>query len=220
MTPYYQQGGIVIYHGDCRELLPWTAADVIVTDPPYGIAWRRGVNNARNSKAHTGILGDADTTVRDEALALVAGKPAIVFGSFYAAFPAALKQVLVWRKPSDAGVVGSVTGFRRDTEPVFLIGAWPLRTVRWSSVLESHGGMSATTAETGHPHTKPLALICRLIHECPDGIIGDPFMGSGTTLIAAKRLGRRAIGVEIDERYCEIAAKRLRQGVLPLEFTA
>lgn len=146
----------------------------------------------------------------------MADKPAIVFGSFYAPYPANVKQVLVWHKPPDAGVVGSVTGFRRDAEPVFIVGPWPLREVKWSSVIASGGGIAAVVTETGHPHTKPLQLMCRLIAECPDGLIADPFMGSGTTLVAAKRLGRRAIGVEVEEQYCETAARRLSQGVLDL----
>lgn len=102
MTPYYEQDGIVIYHGDCREVLPGVGADVIVTDPPYGIGWTRGVNLARGSKADLGIRGDSDTSVRDEALALAGSLPGFVFGSFYAPFPSAVMQVLVWHKPGDA----------------------------------------------------------------------------------------------------------------------
>lgn len=219
MRPYYEQDGIVIYHGDCRDVLDWLRADVIVTDPPYGIRWRRGVNHQRASKAHSGIENDNDTSARDEALALIGDKPALVFGSFYAPYPANVKQVLVWHKPPDAGVVGSVTGFRRDAEPIFIVGEWPQRTVKWSSVIKSGGGISAVVTATGHPHTKPQALMCRLLTET-DGLIADPFMGSGSTLVAAKRLGRQAIGVELNERYCEVAAERLRQGALPLTESA
>jgi DNA modification methylase len=219
MRPYYEQDGITIYHGDCLEVEAWRGVDVVVTDPPYGIGWTRnaGVWRSRKSKAHDGITNDHDTSARDEALALVAGKPCVVFGSFYAPYPANVRQVLVWHKPADAGVVGATTGYRRDVEPVFLVGDWPVRPVRWAGVLRSSaGGISAVVTATGHPHTKPVDLMVRLIDACPDGVVADPFMGSGTTLVAAKRLGRKAIGIEIEERYCEIAAERLCQRALPL----
>lgn len=217
--PYYddQTAGITLYHGDCRNILPLLgqSIDVVLTDPPYGIAWTRGVNSARNSKAHNGILNDEDTTVRDEVLALLHPLPCIVFGSFYAPFPECLKQVLVWHKPTDAGLVGSVTGYRRDAEPIFLTGNWPQRSVERSSVLHTVAGQGRTAAQTGHPHTKPLSLVYRLL-QCHAGTVLDPFAGSGTTLVAAKQLGRKAIGIEIEERYCEIAVKRLAQGCLEL----
>lgn len=220
MTPYYEADGIVIYHGDCREVREWLQADVVISDPPYGISWSRGVNEARNSKPHDGILGDEDTTARDDMLALAAGKPCAIFGSFYAPFPADLKQVLVWQKPSDAGVVGSVTGFRRDVEPIFLVGSWPLRRVAWSGLLLScKNSIAEIVSATGHPHTKPTDLTMRLVDLIP-GRVADPFMGSGTTLVAAKRLGRQAIGVEKEEKYCEIAVKRLRQRELNLSGEA
>jgi DNA modification methylase len=214
VKPYYDQEGITIYHSDCRDVLPLVAFDVMVTDPPYGIGWRRGVNAARASKSHDGIAGDADTSVRDAALTLSGGRPAVVFGSFYAPFPPGVRQVLVWHKPADAGVVGSTTGYRRDAEPIFLVGDWPLRPVAWSSVIRSAAGsIAATTVATGHPHTKPVDLMMKLL-ALSNGVVVDPFMGSGSTLVAAKRMGRVAIGIEVDEAYCEVAAKRLAQGVL------
>ena len=218
IEPYFDDGQIQIWLGDCRDVLPMTSADVLVTDPPYGIGWSRGVHAARNSKPHDGILNDQDTSVRDDALALLAHLPGLVFGSFYAPYPAQTKQVLVWQKPADSGVVGSVTGYRRDVEPVFVVGPWPNQTVRWSSLVKPYAGsISAVATETGHPHTKPVGLLRALIERCPPGVILDPFMGSGTTLRAAKDLGRKAIGIEIEEAYCETAVKRLRQSVLPME---
>jgi site-specific DNA-methyltransferase (adenine-specific) len=215
--PYYDRDGITIYCGDCRDVLPHLdPVGVIVTDPPYGIGWSRGVHAARQSRSHDGIANDNDTTARDEMLLLIEGIPGIVFGSFYAPYPENTKQVLVWKKPDDSGVVGSVTGYRRDVEPVFLIGPWPTTRVKWSGLLTSRGAFRGhTAAETGHPHAKPIDLMRLLIDRCPPGTILDPFMGSGTTLRAAKDLGRRAIGIEIEKRYCEIAVKRLQQSVLP-----
>lgn len=210
-TPYWSGDGISLFLGDCREVTEWLAADVLVTDPPFGIGWTKGQNNAAKSTAHAGILNDQDTTCRDEALTLFGDKPGVVFGAWAAPFPKN-KQVLVWRKPVDAGVVGSSTGWRRDTEAIFITGIWPMRTSRWSSVLETNGGKGAYL--NGHPHAKPVKLLEDLISACPPGTIADPFAGSGSTLVAAKLQGRRAIGVELEERYCEIAARRLDQGVL------
>lgn len=220
MSPYYDEDGITIYHADCRDMHEWLIADVVVTDPPYGIGWKRSANHQRASKAHAGIANDHDTSARDEALSLVGGRPAVVFGSFYAPYPPNVAQVLVWHKPPDSGLVGSTTGFRRDAEAIFLTGQWPTQTVKQSSVLHTQRGMSSITSETGHPHTKPLGLMVQLLSMCPPGLIADPFMGSGSTLVAAKHVGRQAIGVEIEERYCDMAARRLAQGVLPLEGTA
>lgn len=216
--PFYEDGFVTIYNGDSRQILehlPEMGLIVVVTDPPYGIAWRKGQNNAAGSRRHEGIANDEDTSVRDEVLAMLRGAPGIVFGSFYAPYPERLKQVLVWPKPADAGLVGSTTGFRRDAEPVFLVGPWPQRTVQWSSVLQPGArGIASTAAATGHPHTKPVPLMRELISRCPEGIILDPFCGSGSTLVAAKDLRRRAIGIEMDGGYCRTAAERCSQEVL------
>lgn len=225
MTPYYQDDAVTLFHGDCREVLDDpdleylnAMATVMVTDPPYGIGWKRSANPARSSAAHGGILNDHDTAARDWALGVWPDRPAIAFGSFYAPHPANVAQVLVWKKPNDAGVVGSVTGFRRDAEPVFLVGPWPQRPCERSSVLTSTipniGSPSSPAGQTGHPHAKPVDLMRYLIEMCPPGLIIDPFAGAGSTLVAAKQAGRRAIGIELDERYCKTAANRCGQGLL------
>lgn len=227
MKPYYADDFVTIYHADSRLAMLAVAgpadADLLVTDPPYGIGWRRGTNTARGSKAHAGIAGDEDTAARDEILDLWGAGPAIVFGSLALAPPPGLVQTLIWHKPPDAGVVGSVTGFRRDVDAVYLCGAVPRRNVQWSSVLRtpipSIGNPSSPAGRWGHPHAKPVDLMAQLIELAP-GIVLDPFMGSGSTLVAAKLLGRKAIGIEVEEEHCEMAASRCAQDVLDFGVAA
>jgi site-specific DNA-methyltransferase (adenine-specific) len=222
VTPYYADEAVTLYLGDCREVPDWVLADVLVTDPPYGIGWTRSANmkHGIRSKGHDGIAGDSDTSVRDAALAMWGERPGVLFGSFYAPQPPGLRQVLVYRKPPDSGLVGSTTGYRRDVEPVYLTGPWPQQTVQRSALLASNarlqGGPGGTSGRYGHPHAKPVDVMEQLIAACPRGVIADPFAGSGSTLVAARNLGRRAVGVELDERYAERAARRLSQGVLEM----
>lgn len=207
--PYYADEHVTLFHGDCLEVTDWLQADVLVTDPPYGIGWTKGQNNAAKSTAHEGIVNDEDTSVRDAALMRWNHyKPAAVFGSFRAPSPAIVTQTLVWKKPVDAGVVGSMTGYRTDTELIYLLGRHAKRTPSRSSVLESRCGMARY--RSGHPHAKPPAILEQLIEWMP-GTIADPFAGSGSTLIAARNLGRKSIGVEMDEAYCELIVRRLSQ---------
>jgi len=215
VKPYYTDDQVTLYHGDCLEVLEWLAADVLVTDPPYGIGYRRGVNEARGSRSHLGIANDHDTSTRDAALKAWGDRPAIAFGSFYVDRPPATKHVAVWEKPTNAGVVGATVGLRRDVEAVYYVGSWPgVPVVRGSVFRHGHGSGNGPGKEHGHPHAKPGWLMAELIDTCPPGVIADPFAGSGSTLVAARNLGRRAIGVELEERYCEIAARRLAQRVM------
>lgn len=214
-TPYYQDDSVTLYHGDCLEITEWLAADVLVTDPPYGIGWKQGdydggAPKGRNQNlVRDGIANDDSTEARDAVLRMWGNQgPAFVFGSFKAAFPTAVVQTLVWRKAADVGVVGSTTGYRTDTELIFLCGKHPRRSASRSSVLESRGG--SNRYRNDHPHAKPPLILEQLI-EWTDGVVADPFAGSGSTLVAARNLGRKAIGVELEERYCELVARRLDQ---------
>ena len=225
MKPYYQDDLVTLYHGDCLEVSEWLEADVLVTDPPYGIAWDRpDTKGAKNSWHNPGIKNDGDTAARDSALELWGPvKPGLVFGSLSAEWPAGYRQVLVFQKPSQtaSGMFGAFLPFRKDWEPIFLIGKdWPKSPSMRSSIVAtreaSAGGYSGYATRTGHPHTKPLDVLTRLIEATPPGVVADPFAGSGSTLLAARDLGRRAIGVELDEAYCETAAKRLAQQPLRL----
>lgn len=221
MTPYYADNSVTLYLGDCHEIDAWLAADILVTDPPYGRGWRQGRARAgRNhvDDSHAGIAGDHDTTARDRALAMWGARLGIVFGDPLVERPADTRQVCGYRKPADGGNKGAFAGFRRDLELIYLTGPWPAGLNGRSSVLSSGaglvGGAAGLSARYGHPHAKPLDVMETLIDACPPGVIADPFAGSGSTLVAARNLGRRAIGVEIDEQHCESAARRLAQDSL------
>jgi hypothetical protein len=218
-TPYYRDDQVTLYHGDCREITAWLTADVLVTDPPYGRGWRQGALKRSKSDGHAGIAGDLDTSVRDAALDAWGGsKPALAFGDPMLGPPAGTKFVGVYRKPPNAGIRGAIGGYRRDAEVFYLIGPWPSGLSGRSSIVAtstpSQGNPSSPQGRYGHPHTKPLDVMEQLIDACPPGVIADPFAGSGSTLIAARNLGRAAIGVELEERYCEIIANRLAQTAL------
>lgn len=225
MDPYYVDDSVTLWHGDCREITDWLTADVLVTDPPYGRNWRQGDNLPRpnrraKSQGRGGIAGDATTEVRDRALALWGDRPAIVFGDLMLSPPAGTKLVGVYHKPLDAGVRGAIGGFRRDAEAIYLLGRWPSGVGGRSSVLStgarSLGNPYGVAARSGHSLAKPVDVMEELIAACPDGVLADPFAGSGSTLVAARNLGRRAIGVELEERHCRTIARRLAADVLPI----
>lgn len=213
-APLFVDGLATLYAGDCREQTAWLDADFLVTDPPYGIAWRQG--GQLGGTRDLGIVGDDDTSVRDEVLAMWGTtRPAVVFGWFNLAPPAGTRQVLVYQKPPDSGARGATAGFRRDIEAIYLLGPWPIGVGGESSVIKtgrrmvgSHTGLAASS---GHPHAKPLDVLARLISRHP-GTVADPFCGSGSTLLAARQLGRRAIGVEVTPKYAALSAAQLAQG--------
>lgn len=219
MTPYYSDKFVTLFHGDCREITEWLEADVLITDPPYGRNWRQGnIKGHRGSDAHAGIANDHSTEVRDGALALWGRRPAIIFGDLMLPPPNDVQLVGVYHKGSGAdGMRGAIAGVRRDAEAIYFLGGWPSALGGRSSVFVTRRCISAAhglVAEAGgHPHTKAPLVMEELV-ALTEGVIADPFAGSGSTLLAAKQLGRRAIGVELEERYCELAAKRLAQDTL------
>jgi site-specific DNA-methyltransferase (adenine-specific) len=224
MKPYYADDSVTLYHGDCREVTAWLEADVLVTDPPYGIQHEKKQGSSRVPKSRGGtqtrtrgvLAGDATTAARDDALDLWGERPALVFGSWRMPRPVGTVSRLIWHK------AGSTPGparaaFLSNDEEVYVLGAFPATSPPERTVLTTHEirhGSAGASARIGHPTPKPLDLMERLLLRCPPGTIADPFAGSGSTLVAAKQLGRKAIGVELEERYCEIIAKRLAQGVL------
>ena len=219
MKPYYEDDLVTLYHGDCREETAWLEADVLVTDPPYGMAFR---SNRRKGERLSAIEGDLDTSIRDAALALWGGaKPALVFGRWSVRPPVNERLRLIWWKEGNPGMGDLSMPWGPAHEDIHLLGhGWNREATgqkRSGSVISTRGVRGGATGEedaTGHPTPKPVGLMEHLVSRCPDGLVADPFAGSGATLVAAKNQGRRAVGVELEERYCEVIAKRLGQDTL------
>ena len=217
MKPYYDDGQITIYHGDCREILPsLEPVDLVLTDPPYGIDYASGWDGAFPS-----IYGDENEQLRDWLIDYWLPRPLACFASWRCRPPVIPRGCLVWDK-GDRGGMGDLTfPWSPNYEMVWVFGnGWA--GYRGGSILRSKTVVSWNTGPVKrlHPNEKPIDLLCQLLLKAPNAqTILDPFMGSGTTLRAAKDLGRGAIGIEIEERYCEVAVKRLAQEVLPLGFT-
>lgn len=202
-APYYQDDLVTLYHANCLETEEWLTADVMVTDPPYGMAYRS------SRKKHKAIVGDRTAGLRDAVLDLWGDRPAIMFGTWKVPKPDKVRQMIVWDKRGGAGYSGDLNMPWADiTEEIYVLGqGWVggRRPAIYSIPTIPHAH------RVEHPTPKPVRLMSELLLCCPEGVIADPFAGSGATLIAARNMGRRAIGVEIDERYCEITAQRLGQ---------
>jgi hypothetical protein len=220
VRPYYQDDKVTLYHGDALALSGvWICGDVLISDPPYGMAFVSSWTIQRRE-----IANDKTTEVRDAVLSLWFDKgmrPAAVFGTWKVEWYRKLdvRHRLIWDKQDGSGTgMGDLeAAFGNSDEEVYIYGDWRRSgKPRLPSVLRTSDGMSHLATAIGHPTPKPISLMARLVHYAPNGMVVDPFSGSGSTLVAAKNLGRTCVGVELDERYCEIAARRLSQGVLDL----
>lgn len=211
MSLYYQDEYVTLYHGDClKEHREWLDADVLVTDPPYGMAY---VSNSSKYKGPSDkINGDDTPELRDESLAAWGNeKPALVFGTWRVPRPARTKHLLIWDKGDSPGMGDLSLPWGPSHEEVYVMGKG-FTGKRGGSVLRVKTMGAASHNRPDHPTPKPIPLMEQLVEKCPPGLIADPFSGSGATLVAARNLGRKAVGVELEEKYCEIIAGRLSQG--------
>ena len=238
MKPYYEHAGITIYHGDCREIVPQLEFDVVVTDPPYGVTENKWDDSAVTLGAFDQIVEPlvctsqnpfsselvcryrnrfkwSDVWEKTQAVGFLNAKvmpmrqheDILIFCDGRMPFsPQISRKPLVNIRPHGRTAQSSNYG-KFDEERVRTIA--PYETYPRSIVT------FANSQEGEHPTQKPLSLFRYLVlsYSYPNHRVCDPFMGSGTTLAAAKALERRAIGIEIEEKYCEIAAKRLSQEV-------
>jgi hypothetical protein len=213
VKPYYERGGVTLYHGDLREIPEWLCADVLICDPPYGMGYRSFFRRSSSTKPPGApIASDESTDLRGELLRLWgADKPAAIFGTSKVPRPSGDLQVLIWDKtPSVGPGMGDLSNaFGCSHEEIYLLGQWKKAGARMGSVLRSRFQVKALAEETGHPTPKPVDLLATLIKVAAPGVLADPCCGSGSLLVAAYRCGRKAIGIELDEQYCEGAAKRI-----------
>lgn len=207
---YYAENGICIAHADCRDVLPQLEpVDLVLTDPPYGINY----SSARGASwKNTEIAGDASTALRDWIVAEYASLPMAVFGTWKVSPPDNVRGCLVWDKGPAFGMGDRAFPWKGSWELIWMFGhGW--QGIRDEGVLRGHIVPSWETHGRSHPHQKPVSLWKALLLKAPAGVVLDPFMGTGATLLAARDFNRKAIGIDIEERYCEIAARRLSQQV-------
>lgn len=258
MTPYYEQDGITIYHGDNREVMAMldVEVDLIFTSPPYNLGISpsgprekssfytpsRGGRSATKWAGFNGygthddampmdqyeewqraVLMDCWGSLSERGAIFYNHKPRLFFGESWLPLTLnpglPLRQIIVW----DPGTAGVALGNRHwvpRAEWLMLFARDEFRIVYSDSASGDLWRVPMDKFSGGHPASFPQALPARAIRACSPSMVMDPHMGSGSTLAAAKALGVKAIGIEIEERYCEIAAKRLAQGVLFSEATA
>ncbi|HEX7124166.1 MAG TPA: DNA methyltransferase [Thermodesulfobacteriota bacterium] len=211
MKPYYEHAGITIYHGDCREVLPQLPdVDVVITDPPYSSG------RTEMEFAATGNIAVALHLASEKA------KTMLVFGTSsgrgYEFIRSSIRRLphcrtLAWHR---SFVNSPAAGpWRWDLVLVHVFGRGAFGRPEHSSLMQTNG-TAALANEVEHRAPVPVGVMTWLYRPFAPGMLLDPFCGSGASLLAAKLLSGRAIGIEIEERYCEIAAKRLAQEVLPL----
>lgn len=243
-TPYYDEDGITIYHGDCREVLPaLDTFDLIFTSPPYNLGVSSGggllsaLGNGRWARAdlahgygeHADAMDPADYVLWQKAVLIdlwahtsesgaifYNHKPRVQDGVLHTPFELnpglPVRQVIVWAR---AGGFNFSPTFYVPTHEWIVVYARPAFRLKskeasgagdlWRVPQESH---------TKHPAPFPVSLPARAIETTGPSVVLDPFLGSGSTLVAAKAAGVKGVGIEINEAYCELAAKRLAQGSL------
>jgi len=214
MKPYYDHAGITIFNADCRDVLPTLGpVDLVLTDPPYGInlGKRSGGNRSKVAAASNNYAIAGDDEPFDPHHLLRFNRLVLFGANHYADQLPPSSSWIVWDKRA-----GGTSDDSSDCELIWtnLGGPARLYTHLWRGMIKG----SQQSERRVHPSEKPVAIMLWILiwAAMPGNLILDPYMGSGPVLLAAKMLKLRAIGIELDERYCEIAARRLSQEVFDL----
>ena len=230
ISVFYQDDSCTIFHGDCREILTELEAesvDLVLTDPPYGVNLeaKRAKRCGGGVVARTGRYSVLDTPEYIQSAVVPLIERCIELYPAVALTPG-VRNMWLYPAPADVGCFYSASGTGMGRwgftcmQPILYYGKDPYLANRLGSRPNSHGRVYPNDANMqAHPCAKPISMWAWLVNRSSlsGHTIIDPFMGSGTTLLAAKNLGRRAIGIEVEEAYCQIAAERLSQEVLPLD---
>lgn len=240
IKPYFQDENVTIYHGDCREILSLLepgSVDLVLTDPPYASGARRDANRQVRGSMLRG-LEDADWFSHDSMTTwgfqwfmqsiLVAMRPPLIEGchiywftdwrmtptvyGMLEGYGFRVNHCLVWAKSH----FGMGVHWRNQHENIVFASCGKPRPMNHQDRGTVLNFDNVNPGNRTHPTEKPLPLLKEIMRTAGGNAILDPFMGSGTTLRAAKDLGLKAIGIEIEEKYCEIAAKRMSQSVMAL----
>jgi hypothetical protein len=212
VKPYYEAGGITIYHGDCREFDNY-AGTLVLADPPYGVNYVSNKGGRRGKEPITNDGARLSLWLYREVVPLIASAHHLLWFTRWDAWPDVwgilghhlpLRGLLVWDKGNPG--MGDLNHWGPSYELIASAGHAKVSGSRDQSVFRFRG---VATGDRTHPTEKPVALLEYLIRKIADVPVVDPFMGTGSTLVAARQLGRRAIGIEADEAYCEAAARRL-----------
>jgi len=236
IKPYYEDSWVQIFLGDCREILPQLkdkSVDLVLTDPPYGIgvsSSNKGGDGGRKARERNRLVCYDDSPSNLQQL-IAQFIPATRALSNCVVVCAGIKTLMYYPQPDwivawiyENKNLFSPYGFNNWT-PLLCYGKDPFQQARRGNAplaVKTDVIIDNTPPEqNGHPTPKPTSFISKAIQRFSvneGDLILDPFLGSGTTLVCAKKLGRKAIGIEIEEKYCRIAVERLRQSVMKLEL--
>jgi site-specific DNA-methyltransferase (adenine-specific) len=213
MKPYYEDNNVTIYHADARDIIELVSCDLVLTDPPYGIQKSSGtINKARAKGEYSDAFDDTPEYINSVVMEVIR--------SCISRFPTVVtpgnRNLMAYPQPQSFGCfyqpasVGMQVWGNADAQPILYYGLNPTKRNMGKKCSYT---LTESPEKNGHPCPKPIkAWTSIMLNSSSEGmIILDPFMGSGTTLRAAKDTGRRAIGIEIEEKYCEIAANRMAQ---------
>ena len=206
--PYYSDESVTIYHGDALEILPLIDADVMVTDPPYGIAHKSGggTGGKWGTVRHQGMTIAGDDKPFDPSPFIALGVPLVMWGANFFSDKLPGAGWLIWDKRP--GIEDMVFN-RSDAELAYFSGTKTVKTIRhlWHGICRD-----SEVGQHWHPTQKPVAVMQTCLRFLPNAqTILDPFMGSGTTAQVAQNLGRKYLGCELNEDYKPLQQKRLKQ---------
>lgn len=201
-------GNATLYLGDCLEILPTLPnVDAVITDPPYGMEYKSGHATDALWTAGRKIAGDETVAARNSLIAAM-NCPMLVFGTWRVERPKNTKMVLIWDKGGALGMGDLSLPWKPDHEEIYVLGSGFIGSRDCGSVIRHPPVQSMAKNGRVHPTEKPVGLILQLLRKT-EGLVFDPFMGSGTTGVACMNLGRKFIGIEIEPKYFDIACERI-----------